>query len=524
MLSNRSLRMGACAAAVLITYIASQAQTYTPLPLKMTYSVELGGDNFAADWKAGTRKLYTGNSPDTNVAYKDDLVNWAVLLKVEGDHLAADENYYRVYGAANTVFNLELRQGSEDGPLVSNAFLSTINNGTNGDPQAAAAFAASYTVLSTQYPAGRLIDKVTANGPRMEPIFTYPYYDPAESKLIGMGAGYKEWIRSGSDLNRITFPGIGMTLMPTQTIQNGVGGLRAGLGVKPIAEGQIDMSNLPTGTYVLKVTPGKGNNVLRGDLDLLQNTNRPAFALGVPEEQTFGGTLTFELVEGSAPTPGVKGRYVFYNNSAWDGNTPGISVPAEYNAICYEKKPLLPGMTATCENYINYSKGINGIIIDARNFNRLPEYEVDLICLYANSHDDPFTWPNIVPAPTMMLRPGEGVNGSDRLILTWPDNTIPNSNWLLVALLADDPDLGIPADDYFIFGLAIGEANCDFLVGPADELKIRSNPKTIVTPATVCDPHDVNRDKKVDGADQLRARSNPTTAVTRLKTITWAPL
>lgn len=525
MSSNRCFGMGA-GVAVVIALVASQALAYVPVPLKLTYSVELGGDNHAAAWKAGTRELYSGNSstPGTLI-YNTDPVNWTVLVKAEGDHLGklpgTETYYYRTYGAANAVFNVELHQGTESGPLANGAvFTSTINDGTGTDPVAASAFAVSFQTLSSTYPPGRLIDTLTANGPRMEPIFTYPYFNPAEAKLIGMGAGYKEWVRTGGNLDLVTFPGVGMDQMPTSVVQDGVGALRAGLGVVPIAEGQIDVSSLPAGTYVLKVVPGKGNNVLRGDMSLLAATNRPAFAIGVPDADVVGGSISFVIGE----PLGIKGRYVFYNNSAWDGNTPGIVVPGDYNAIAPDKTALLQGHTGAFANYISYSRSINGIMVDALNFNRLPEVGTDIFFVMGNAQGDPTMWPE-APAPNaMVLRPGEGVGGSDRLIITWADGAIPNTKWLLVAIFADDPSLGLPESDAFMFGIAMGESGGNFVVEPADEIGARLNPHTSFNKAPITDVYDYDRNKLVEPADQIFARTHKTTTFNCLKAYIFNPI
>ena len=71
-----------------------------------------------------------------------------------------------------------------------------------------------------------------------------------------------------------------------------------------------------------------------------------------------------------APTPGstsiisggVEGRYVFYNNSSFDGNN--SSANASDDLAISGKSALLPGLPATYANYTNYSKGINGLFID----------------------------------------------------------------------------------------------------------------------------------------------------------------
>ena len=68
-------------------------------------------------------------------------------------------------------------------------------------------------------------------------------------------------------------------------------------------------------------------------------------------------------------TPAIVGRYVFYNDSIFDGHTGHIDGdPAaniyDDNSIATDKQALLPGLTATFDNYTSYSLGINGIMID----------------------------------------------------------------------------------------------------------------------------------------------------------------
>jgi hypothetical protein len=101
---------------------------------------------------------------------------------------------------------------------------------------------------------------------------TYPTAEPG--KLIGMGAGYYQWVREAGSGN--TTPGIG---------------LASGFGTLPLFEGQMDTSNLPVGTYILKVIPGEGVNVLRGDISLGVNQN--AFATAA--DSTAGSEIRFIL-------------------------------------------------------------------------------------------------------------------------------------------------------------------------------------------------------------------------------------
>src|SRR5690349_13924748 len=59
----------------------------------------------------------------------------------------------------------------------------------------------------------------------------------------------------------------------------------------------------------------------------------------------------------------VVGESIFYNNSTFDGNNASVN-SSDDAAVASDKQALLPGDTATFENYTSYSKGINGIIVD----------------------------------------------------------------------------------------------------------------------------------------------------------------
>ncbi|HOA74141.1 MAG TPA: hypothetical protein PKL76_11900 [Phycisphaerae bacterium] len=481
---------------------------------RMAFTLELGGNNHAADWKSGIRTPYTrGNPADGQVFYIGELLNYAVVLEASGvhDQPGHDSHGKEIYGAANIVFNIELVDSSNNDvswPSSSQPrFVSTINNMEGSDPLAPTSFTLSFL----NFGVGRLIDRIAQGGPRMEPIYTYPTQPVLESKLIGMGAGYKEWVRSGQTA---VVPGVGMVTMPN-------GG--AGFGVVPIAEGQIDISDLtPGATYTLRVIPGNGNNVLRGDLNMAQATNRPAFAVAVNE--TVGDEITFTVTDQPPVPQGVYARKLFYNNSAWDGNNPGIDENDD-NAIAPDKTALLPGQTGSFVNVTSYAKGLNGIMIDIGGLTRVPVIGQDILFLMGNTND-PFTWTQLGPDPSaIQVRWGEGELGTDRVVMTWPDlpseNALPNSTWLLVAISANGGELYPGNDDFFCFGLAIGESSGDLTVNATDELLARNNPHTFLNPAPIDSPYDYNRDRLVSATDQLISRDNATTFLDNLKPIVF---
>jgi hypothetical protein len=216
----------------------------------------------------------------------------------------------------------------------------------------------------------------------------------------------------------------------------------------------------------------------------------------------------------------VVGRYVFYNNSYWDGNDAGPGATDDA-AIAPGKYPLLPGQTATFANYTSYSRGINGIMIDVANLPAGTPTAADFEFRVGNSNT-PGSWPLAGVAPAISVRRGAGVNGSDRITLIFPDGAV-TKQWLGVKVLAAGA-VDLAADDVFYFGNAIGEAGdsaVDAKVTTLDVSLTRANQISFPTPPPVItNPYDFNRDHKVNTMDVSLVRSNLTTVINALKLIT----
>ncbi len=490
----RSLRSLGLVVAVVAAVLTAEAFAVT----NVAYRLQAGGQNKAADWKAGTKQLFVpGNEADGQDIYKGELMTWSVVAEVTGD----------TYGGANLVFSVELYRNTVD-PLnleTGAMFRSTINDGTGTDPNASAAFAVSYNIAGNY---GRLIDKRSAGGPRLEPIFTYPTAEPG--KLIGMGAGYKEWKRAGGDNNLITSPGVGMA-----TMVNGA----PGLGIVPVAEGQIDMSTLPDGVYVLRVVPGTGNNVLRGDLAMAQTVDRPAFA--VAASGATGDELSFNLTNTIPCQQGIVARHIFYNQSAWDGNSAAANA-ADDTAIATDKEALLPGSVGAFKNYISYNRGINGLMVDFCGLPQAPVVGQD-VYFFVGNDGNLANWIDLGVQPTVSVRPGAGVNGSDRVTFIFPNNAVPNSKWLMIYFLSDanGGTLGLSADDFSYYGLAIGDSgnNAAHTQVDATDINGAKNNQKVLQSAPIDDRFDYNRDKNVNATDQNISKNNATNFTTRLNLI-----
>ncbi|MBN2473708.1 MAG: lamin tail domain-containing protein [Pirellulales bacterium] len=227
------------------------------------------------------------------------------------------------------------------------------------------------------------------------------------------------------------------------------------------------------------------------------------------------------------PTPGsvspdwaagiVAGRYVFYNNSIFDGNSAAAN-PQDDNAIAPDKVALLPGHTATLANYTSYSRGLNGVIVDVAGVGGVPT-AADFTFRTGND-DNPQAWPP-APDPTMVtLRPGQGIDGSDRITIVWDDYAIARQ-WLQVTVLPTS-NTGLAERDVFYFGNAVGESGngtADAKVNATDMLLARNNPRNFLNPAAIDFPYDFDRDGRVNATDMLIARNNQTHFLNALRLI-----
>jgi probable HAF family extracellular repeat protein len=210
------------------------------------------------------------------------------------------------------------------------------------------------------------------------------------------------------------------------------------------------------------------------------------------------------------PNGTVAGRHVFYNHSAFDGHdaAPGAADDA---AIAPDKQPLLGAGAgagaATLANVTNYSRGINGVMIDLAGAGGTPgEDDYDF---RVGTEGSPEAWS---PAPrpvSVTVRPGAGAGGSDRVTVIWEDGTIRNQ-WLQVTV-RPSATTGLGSPDVFYVGNVVGEAMAPFPKGPfavdardlvATRLHMRAAPVAITEMA------DFNRDRRVDARDLAIVRAN----------------
>jgi len=131
--------------------------------------------------------------------------------------------------------------------------------------------------------------------------------------------------------------------------------------------------------------------------------------------------------------------------------------------------------------------------------------------------NSPATWPALTATPTITVRPGQGVGGTNRVEITFDDYAV-KKEWLQVTVLAND-HTGLAANDVFYFGNAVGEAGdnpANARVNAVDELAARAQ---ATNSASITNLYDYNRDEVVNIADQVVARTNVTCALNDLRLI-----
>ncbi len=271
--------------------------------------------------------------------------------------------------------------------------------------------------------------------------------------------------------------------------------------------------------------------------------------------QGFSDGITLISSEPPEATGTVVGRYVFYNNSSFDGNDPAANADDDA-AIATDKTALLAGQ-ATAANYTSYLFGLNGVMVDIDGApGPLGAADFDFMM-------GPGSYWIAAPTPTVSVRPGAGAGGSDRVTIVFPDWLTLNQ-WIKVTVKATVAT-GLAAADVFYFGNTPGDtcdSPTDTYVDAADVANCAANPRNFdlddfvvlkshfglsgVTwaegdydgngtvalddfvilksrfgeAALIDDPHDHNRDGRVDADDQGVCLMNPTNAANCLPLIT----
>jgi hypothetical protein len=214
----------------------------------------------------------------------------------------------------------------------------------------------------------------------------------------------------------------------------------------------------------------------------------------------------------------IVGRYLFYNNSSFDGNNSAANA-SDDNAIATDKTALLADQKATFANYSSYSRGINGLMIDFDNLTGTPTAS-DFRFAVGNS-STPASWTTLSTSPTVAVRTNVGSEAVDRVSLVWADGTI-SGTWLQVTVLAT-ARTGLTASSVFYFGNAPGESGdsaSNAMVAGSDYTATRSRALTATASADITNVYDFNRDGSITTGDVSIVRAKMGHLAATLKLIT----
>ena len=202
----------------------------------------------------------------------------------------------------------------------------------------------------------------------------------------------------------------------------------------------------------------------------------------------------------------VVGRYLFYNQSGFDGDDAAANA-ADDNAIATDKVALLPGETATYQNISNYSRGINGVIIDADLANAAAFSASDIV-LATGVGSEQSDYTTLGVSPNVSVRVGAGIDGSDRITIILPSSSV-TQEYLQVRLLANS-NTGLFADDVFYFGSVVGEVGNsadNLILNVVDVGAARANFSGFSF-EDIDNQFDVNKDRIVNVVDVGTLRAN----------------
>ncbi|REK09440.1 MAG: choice-of-anchor D domain-containing protein [Planctomycetota bacterium] len=229
--------------------------------------------------------------------------------------------------------------------------------------------------------------------------------------------------------------------------------------------------------------------------------------------ESFQIALTAEV---SPAITSVVGRHVFYNQSSFDGGTPGVDAQDDA-AIAPDKVAYLPGTgPATFDNITSYSRGINGVMVDvSQPAGSLTADDFSFrVSSQLAANNTPSQWEVAENPTTVSVRPGAGVSGSDRVEIVWAPGAIAN-RWLQVIVEGNDDaggfntNTGLPASDIFFFGNRIGDTGTGTpglaITSALDEIAARAN---VGFGAAITNPFDFDRSGLVNAVDGIIARNN----------------
>ncbi|REK19616.1 MAG: hypothetical protein DWQ37_00705 [Planctomycetota bacterium] len=201
----------------------------------------------------------------------------------------------------------------------------------------------------------------------------------------------------------------------------------------------------------------------------------------------------------------VVSRLVFYNESSFDGGHAGVDALDDH-AIAHHKYAYRPGGDlSTFNSMTSYPRGLNGVIVDLSGSH--PNITAADFTFRVGTNNTPSAWASAPPPADVVVRPGAGAGGSDRVAIVWDAGSIQNT-WLEVTVAAN-ANTGLSSPDVFYFGNRIGDTGSGSaaaaITSALDEVATLSKTGPAMSAANL---YDFDRSGIVSALDVIVARNN----------------
>jgi hypothetical protein len=212
------------------------------------------------------------------------------------------------------------------------------------------------------------------------------------------------------------------------------------------------------------------------------------------DEDGGSSTVTFSI----AALVTVTNRKIFYNGSGFE-STGGVDGALDSGKQLL--KASTSAQTTTFANVINYSRGINGVVLDvaglAASSLTVDDFTFRMSPQGASGTQNPSSWVS-APAPTAIDVTATAGQPS-RVRLEWADGVITN-RWLQIIVKAN-ANTGLIERDVYYLGHALGEVNgvAPYRLTSADLSGVQGSISTAIV--SITDMRDVNKDRRITSAD-----------------------
>jgi len=226
--------------------------------------------------------------------------------------------------------------------------------------------------------------------------------------------------------------------------------------------------------------------------------------IGSNRVENWTGTIVATLV---TPAPTLEDARVYHTGYTGQGSAVNESVELI--------QPSSVAQQVQQGNLINSNRGINGVVLDLNGLSNLNDLTLEYKMSPQGAFDEganPISGWADAPAPTSVtLQPGQGQNGSDRVLVVWADNAIASRYVCIRGSFGGN----VLFERYLghLLGETTGPSNNSFTVAFADITPIRGEVGATVGASSLTD---IDKNGTVSFADISAMRGNVGAQLTQI--------